>query len=773
MKEDFNEILKTLEQSSEISAYDYQTQATERLLSGSNVILRVPTGCGKTWTAVIPFILNGKWQAAPHTIIYVLPVRTLIDSVAANLREKLPKLKGWGKQDIRIQTGVVSEAPFLSDSRIVVTTFDQVLSGLLGNPYGLGPSLHNINSAAILGSLIVFDEFHLMSPPDKAFLTALAGTSILRDFCQTIWMTATATDPLCDLITKTLSAEVIELSARDKSRISALSAKKGITLYDEPLSPTHILSLKGKKLIVVNQVKRAQELYIQVTKETGNSIPAVCLHSRFFDSDRATLQQKVHDLLRRDSSADEAIVIATQVVEVGLDISADHLLTEICPANALIQRAGRCARYGGYGNIHVFKCPEEEYSWLPYGNLKEEDETLGKTWQCLEDIAELDFNIARDIVNKVHSEEDSRICAEGIVDERKTEVLSKILHNNFLKCREPLDQYIRDADLSVRVIIDDDLQTQPFEREGIRFDFNVLRSFLKKHPDCDGWYWSYDNQDTSGKWEKITSDRVTCYHLMISPKSADYNPNYGLILGKPGNIRSPIAIPIPRPGYAPLGAELWRDHANKVAEYAIRRFEQICGHNSLLAEGMAGKYKADLAMLKDAVEFTAKAHDLGKLQIGWQEWAREIEKKNNGNNFLYPLAHTSGRGHTDKPKPCHALPGAYFAFKLLANIQPNWTYELRLAAIYAIASHHGGSFSDGRSIQPLCPEAQAEIREVFGAELSDCPDENEFRGFAEHLKSVLKDADQLLARWPILSLMVRILRLSDQTATGEGGENSD
>ena len=66
---------------------------------------------------------------------------------------------------------------------------------MLEGPYGLSDRLHNINAAAIAGALVVFDEFHLM-PAQKAFLTAVAGLRLFRDLCQSVWMTATATEPL-------------------------------------------------------------------------------------------------------------------------------------------------------------------------------------------------------------------------------------------------------------------------------------------------------------------------------------------------------------------------------------------------------------------------------------------------------------------------------------------------------------------------------------------------------------------------------------------------
>jgi len=70
--------------------------------------------------------------------------------------------------------------PNLSDrGRIIVTTYDQLLSGLLDQPYGLSDRLHNINAAAIAGALIVFDEYlALQLPPDRGSMEAVPQSAI-------------------------------------------------------------------------------------------------------------------------------------------------------------------------------------------------------------------------------------------------------------------------------------------------------------------------------------------------------------------------------------------------------------------------------------------------------------------------------------------------------------------------------------------------------------------------------------------------------------------
>src|SRR5207247_2464637 len=107
-----------------------------------------------------------------------------------------------------------------------------------------------------------------------------------------------------------------------------------------------------KTLVVVNTVERAQELFEQVRAEW--TCPVLLAHSRFYDEDRKIRETQIDVLFGKNVLRGSCLMIATQVVEVGLDISCDLLLTELAPIDALIQRAGRCARWGGIGEVVVF-----------------------------------------------------------------------------------------------------------------------------------------------------------------------------------------------------------------------------------------------------------------------------------------------------------------------------------------------------------------------------------------------------------------------------------
>ena len=99
---------------------------------------------------------------------------------------------------------------------------------------------------------------------------------------------------------------------------------------------------RQKVLWVVNTVDRAQQLYREL-QQLGIDQGLFCYHSRFRLDDR---KDRHGDVVKafQSHSQERAFAITTQVCEMGLDLDADVLVTEQCPASSLIQRMGRCNR---------------------------------------------------------------------------------------------------------------------------------------------------------------------------------------------------------------------------------------------------------------------------------------------------------------------------------------------------------------------------------------------------------------------------------------------
>ena len=99
----------------------------------------------------------------------------------------------------------------------------------------------------------------------------------------------------------------------------------------------NLLKMYSEKrvLIVMSKVERAVKIFREICQAVGSSLQIILLHERLHEDVKG----------ERIKNIDHAqLVIATQVVEAGVNKSFDVLITDPCPLNRFIQRAGRVAR---------------------------------------------------------------------------------------------------------------------------------------------------------------------------------------------------------------------------------------------------------------------------------------------------------------------------------------------------------------------------------------------------------------------------------------------
>jgi CRISPR-associated endonuclease/helicase Cas3 len=97
---------------------------------------------------------------------------------------------------------------------------------------------------------------------------------------------------------------------------------------------------RERTLIITNTVDRSREIY-QALKQHKNIPHPVLLHSRFRPADR-----NAHTKALEAIPEEGQIVVATQVLEAGIDITAHRLITDLAPWGSMVQRFGRANRYG-------------------------------------------------------------------------------------------------------------------------------------------------------------------------------------------------------------------------------------------------------------------------------------------------------------------------------------------------------------------------------------------------------------------------------------------
>lgn len=228
------------------------------------------------------------------------------------------------------------ESLALWSTPLVVTTSDTIL-GLMSNARRAVYSL-----PAIVNSAIVFDEIHAFD--DQMFGHLLV---FLKNFPRLPVLLMTASLPeerkrAIERVRPDLNAipgpPEFELLERYLIDDSAADEKMWRALEE-------CLSNNGKVLWVRNRVAWANQSYAACLSRFRTNFPNCPIniyHSRFRYKDRSTRHRRVIDDFKTDGKA--AILVATQVAEMSLDLSADLLITDIAPVPSLIQRMGRLNR---------------------------------------------------------------------------------------------------------------------------------------------------------------------------------------------------------------------------------------------------------------------------------------------------------------------------------------------------------------------------------------------------------------------------------------------
>ncbi|MCC6446500.1 MAG: CRISPR-associated helicase Cas3' [Armatimonadetes bacterium] len=318
-----------------------------------SAILEAPTGAGKT-EAAIRWALGNRH--AGERIYYVLPYQASINAMQQRLkklfdadsvgilhhRALLQEYRRHFEGDYGEAARQASETLHLSRQfyrPIKVLTPFQILKLLFACPR------FEIGLAEMLGGLVIFDEIHAYEPHTIA-LIEMAVEQLHRLGVRFLFMTATFPDFLKEKL-KAILPGITELTLSEEDSWEAgilKMARHKLGIRDcrlEDLTEEMIKSAtKGSVLVVCNRVAQAQELFQQLRYRAED---VRLLHSRFIGRDRYDKEQALF-LGTRHQKPSCQILVATQVVEVSLDISFDTLFCELAPVDDLLQRFGRVNR---------------------------------------------------------------------------------------------------------------------------------------------------------------------------------------------------------------------------------------------------------------------------------------------------------------------------------------------------------------------------------------------------------------------------------------------
>jgi CRISPR-associated endonuclease/helicase Cas3 len=373
--------------------------------------LDIPTGLGKTAAVTLAWLFKRGWRTGersgepdvdtPRRLVWCLPMRVLVEQTEKNIRAWLDNLAilgeaGDGKISVHVLMGgerdLKTWVEYPEEDMILIGTQDMLLSRALMRGYGMSRYQWPVHYALLHNDCLwVFDEVQLMGVglATSAQIEAFRRAFPLGKTSRSLWLSATLNPEwlrTIDLAPHLSDFSRCELSdadciqAQDRLNARKILKKSEVTLTADSTSRGGAVAYlqdlcdavlaahtaDSQTLVIVNRVDRAQGLY-RLLRERRGLAQDLLIHARFRPPERRTTERRLEE-----ESAIDRIIVATQAIEAGVDISSKVLFTELAPWASLVQRFGRCNRYGEHnskGGAQVFwidVADDAEKLALPY-----------------------------------------------------------------------------------------------------------------------------------------------------------------------------------------------------------------------------------------------------------------------------------------------------------------------------------------------------------------------------------------------------------------------
>ncbi|HBH00606.1 MAG TPA: hypothetical protein DDZ42_01610 [Candidatus Rokubacteria bacterium] len=436
-----------------------------------HLLLRAPTGSGKTEAALMWAQAN---QARAGRVYYVLPHTASIDAMRRRLAEHRPDcpsdcgrhfpagiLHGRAAESIyglrerpddlsaRLgQQAVAKQVATLAREMgftFRVCTPHQILrQALRGKGWELA-------LGEFRGALFIFDEVHAYEPRIAGLV--LATTQLVERWGgRCAFVSATLPAFLERLIRQALSRigpTVVPLESDATDRDVLLRARHRVVHRPGTVAEISASELRrsAATLLVCNHVRTAQDAYERLRGQLSGEASPMLLHGRFNRRDRVCKERAL-----TGGGPLPSLLVATQVVEVSLDIDFERLITEPAPIDALVQRMGRVNRFGSQVSPATVELLEAQSSAHP---LYPQDLVRRSVVELLEAGA-AGLVSESDLVQRA-----DRVYAGGYTGEEETEFLAGLNHSGLTEFEDRalagahedwVESVIESADSSVDVL---------------------------------------------------------------------------------------------------------------------------------------------------------------------------------------------------------------------------------------------------------------------------------------------------------------------------------
>lgn len=713
----------------------------ERLATADSFpeLLDVPTGLGKTAAVVLAWLWRRRFEKrfkaeTPRRLVYCLPMRVLVEQTASNVRGWLENLKMLGEAgqsmvSVHVLMGgeqdTKSWADYPEEDMVLIGTQDMLLSRALMRGYGMSRYQWPVHFALLHNdALWVFDEAQLMGP-------SLATSVQLQLFhekywrsaisCRFLWTSATLGDGIFNTrdrrdhgVERLEPGKILDLSdpkAPERSE-RVFNAEKSIRFLAKSAKPRSTKTKDGIldihkagciTLAVVNTIPAVQALYqdLRQTLSMDNKSTVkpelILLHGRMRPCDRTECMNSLLGFIEKQKSCGKQedwdgvvpdhpgiVVVSTQVIEAGVDVSARYLWSENAPWSSVIQRMGRLNRDGRQNDACAF-------FWMPKVDKEENSSknrapNAGRIGPYDKTALDRATKLLESVITRQKKGLSYRQALETTINSKKGKEALQVTHEEVIRPHDFFDlfstepdlaggftdisRFVRDADndTDVQVFWGDFKETPPNDLDTnrdilCRVSAYVLQKFLT---DAKGRAWIWDSELRAYKPVPPRAIRPGMT-LLLSRTLGGYDSDLGWTgntKDQPNNglavCREPAALDDDR--WSETDWLLLPEHLRD----AWAEAEKLTKHFDLPKEWKAGVVCASLW------------HDVGKSHPRWQA----------------PLSQKApGRGLWAKfkdvkpfnPRLRHEAASALAAWQ-------HWLKgksDLTALAVYLIAAHHG------------------------------------------------------------------------------------
>ena len=692
--------------------YAYQVRMAES--QELPALLRIPTGAGKTEAAVLAWLYrrfehpdDNVRHSTPRRLVYCLPMRTLVEQTVKRIEGWLDNLSLTDQVGLTALMGgeprerwyLYPEKPF-----IVVGTQDMLLSRALNRGYGNSPFMWPVEYGLLNNDCLwVVDEVQLMANglPTSTQLAGLRAKLETYGPAHSMWMSATARaewlatiDHHAPSMSQTLELDQDDMTSPGlgKRHHARKVVSKAAVTSDNRYARNMASFIEEKHktgtltLVILNTVERAQEVYQALKDSRRVKLDAgkVLVHSRFRASDREKKQVAITAGV--DSSGPGMVVVATQAVEAGVDISARTLVTELAPWPSLVQRFGRCNRTGEneQGDIFWVDTGERSQDTAPYS--PEEVASARQSMKALEGKSAGPYDLERlaDSLDDIeHSTVIRRRDVVGLFD------TTPDLSGSYLD----VSQYVRGTDEStVSVFWREVAQNGPPEGESKpHYSETVsvpiggqsgrpkgIRDYLEGE-ERRAWGWDFlDDQ-----WRQVQPrDIHPGMTLLLDAAQGGYSPDTGW---EPSSKNPVEPVPIASTDNAVEdghGLDPWSTSLRKpvaLSEHCRHVEDAVKAVLNELSEWSTGP------SIRDALELAALYHDAGKAHPVFQRMMMDLPEGQEPPKDRPPLAKSNSNRKNERRHFRHELGSALAVLEHASGLDD----RTRDLAAYLAAAHHG------------------------------------------------------------------------------------